>query len=72
MLHQCPGVVVQTVTLVDQELADVSSRHVCRDLHHFTGPILAPHLHYLKTQGDNDENMFMKAVKVMFSQAEES
>lgn len=49
VLHQRPGVVIQTVALVDQELTDVSGCHVCWDLHHFTGPILAPHLHYLKT-----------------------
>ena len=49
VLHQRPGVVVQTVVLVDQELADVSGRHVGGDLHHFSRPILAPHLHYLET-----------------------
>lgn len=65
MLHQRPGVVVQTVALVDQELADVSGRHVCRDLHHFTGPILAPHLHYLERHGDDDEDVFMGETKVI-------
>lgn len=50
VLHQRPGVVVHTVALVDQELTDVPGRHVCWNLHHFTGPILAPHLHYLKTR----------------------
>lgn len=49
VLHQRPGIVIQTVTLVDQELADISGCHVCWDFHHFTGPILAPHLHYLQT-----------------------
>lgn len=49
VLHQRPGVVVHTVVLVDQELADVSGRHVGGDLHHLSRPILAPHLHYLET-----------------------
>lgn len=72
VLHQCPGVVVQTVALVDQELTDVSGRHVCWDLHHFTGPILTPHLHYLKTHGDSNDNIFITAANIMFSQAGES
>lgn len=56
VLHQRPGAVVHTVALVDQELADVPRRHVGGDLHHFPGPILAPHLHDLEnTEGDNDE-----------------
>lgn len=57
MLHQRPGVVVQTVVLVDQELADVSGRHVGGDLHHFSRPILAPHLHYLETHEDTGWNL---------------
>lgn len=57
VLHQRPGVVVQTVVLVDQELADVSGRHVGGDLHHFSRPILAPHLHYLETHEDSGWNL---------------
>lgn len=49
VLHQRPGVVVHTVTLIDQQLTDISGCHVCWDLHHFTGPIFAPHLYYLQT-----------------------
>ena len=62
VLYQRPGVVIQTVALVDQKLTDVSSRHVCWNLHHFTGPILTPHLHDLKTHENNDGNTNIRAV----------
>lgn len=57
VLHQRPGVVVQAVVLVDQELADVSGRHVGGNLHHFSRPILAPHLHYLETHEESGWKM---------------
>ena len=47
MLHEGPAVVVQTVALVDQELADVTGRHFGQDLKNFPCSILAPDLHYL-------------------------
>lgn len=52
VLHQRPGIVVHAVALVDQQLTHISRRHVCRDLHHFAGTILAPNLHNLKTHTD--------------------
>lgn len=66
VLHQTPGVVIQTVALIDQELTHISGRHVCWDLQNFTGPILTPHLHYLETHGNNNGNVDTRAVKVMF------
>lgn len=48
VLHQRPGVVVHTVALVDQQLTQISGRHVSRDLHRFAGAVLAPHFDYLE------------------------
>lgn len=70
VLHQRPGAVVHTVALVDQQLAHVSGRHVGWNLHDFTGPILAPHLHYLKAHVGGDGDLYTTAAKVVLSKAE--
>lgn len=36
------------MAFIDQELAQVSGRHVGRDLHHFAHAVLAEDLHNLK------------------------
>ena len=47
MLNKRPTVVVYTMALIHQELAQVSGRHVGRDLHHFAHAVLAEDLHDL-------------------------
>lgn len=41
MFHQRPAVVVHAVAFVHKQLAQVSRRHVGRDLHHFAHAVLA-------------------------------
>lgn len=47
MLNKYPTVVVHTMAFINQELAQVSGRHVGWDLHHLTNPILTEDLHDL-------------------------
>lgn len=48
MLHKRPTVIVHTMVFIDEELAQVSRRHVGWDLHHLSEPILAEDFYDLK------------------------
>lgn len=63
VLHQRPRSIVHAVAFVDQQLAHVPGRHVGGDLHHFAGPILAPHLHDLEKQMADRRDFSLKNSK---------
>lgn len=48
MFDECPAVIVHTMAFINQELTQVSGRHVGGDLHHFTHAVLAENLHNLR------------------------
>lgn len=48
VLHERPAVVVHAVASVNEQLAQVSGRHVCRDLHHPARPVFAEDFNVLQ------------------------